>query len=194
MAQFEQRTEERLEKLETVIRRLIEAQTSTEYQMRELVAAMERTNTIVAALKGWQLEHRYHQRAAAYFGSLLRRVRVFSPQDLEDELEPYLSAAEIKDFLQLDLLLSGQPRHQPEAPPVWLAVEISAVVDLHDVKRAQKRAEFLRRAGYRAIPTVAGEQIAIPAKEEAALAGNILVLQDGSPLYWDSALAAALAV
>jgi len=52
-------------------------------------------------------------------------------------------------------------------------VEVSAVVERHDVERAQRRAAALRCAGYRAIPTVAGEQVTAEA-EEVAREGHIL--------------------
>jgi hypothetical protein len=73
-----------------------------------------------------------------------------------------------------------------------LAVEASAVVDRNDVERAQRRAALLRRVGYRAIPTVAGEQTTAGA-EEALCPGHVLLVQDGRPRFWETALAAVLA-
>jgi hypothetical protein len=73
-----------------------------------------------------------------------------------------------------------------------LAVEISATVDQHDVEWAQRRAAALREAGYRTIPTVAGEEVAEEA-QEAIRTGHLLVVQDGRSLHWEAALAAALA-
>jgi len=187
------RAEEQVGQWGTGFKRLVEAQAPTEERMQELAAALERTHSLVAGLTDWELEWRYQQRAGAYFGPLLRGWRVLFPAELEEELEPQLPAAEFEGLLQVDLLLGGQPRHRTESPLVWLAVEASAVIDRYDVERAQRRAAVLRRAGYRTIPTVAGERITAGAQEEAALAGNILVLQDGEPLYWKEALAAALA-
>jgi chaperonin cofactor prefoldin len=185
LATAQARTEERLERLEATVERLAEAQVRTEGRLQEL------TDT-VADLKGWQLESRYRERAGAYFGPLLRPLRVILPHELEDQLELHLPAADLRDLLLVDLLLRGQPRERPEAPPVWLAVEVSAVVDRRDVERAQRRADLLRQAGCRAIPTVAGERITEGA-EEAARAGHILVIQDGRSLFWEEALAVALA-
>jgi DNA repair exonuclease SbcCD ATPase subunit len=192
LAEAQARTEERVGRLEAAVERLAEAQVRTEERLERLEAALERTNILVADLRGWQLELRYQERARAYFGPLLRRLRVLSLAELEEELEPHLPAAGFEDLLQADLLLSGQPRHRPEVPPVWLVVEASAVVDRHDVERAQRRAIVLREAGFRAIPTVAGEQLTAGA-EEAIQAGHLLVLQDGRPRFWEDALAAALA-
>jgi len=174
------------------VEELAAAQARTEQRLEELAAAQARTEVRLGRLTGWQLEHRYHQRAMAYFGRLLRRVRVLSLQELEEALEPRLSAEEWEDLLELDLLVSGQPRYPEEVPPVWLAVEVSATVDPHDVERALRRAAALRRAGYRTIPTVAGEQVAEEA-EKAIRAGHLLLVLDGRPQFWEEALAAAMA-
>jgi hypothetical protein len=199
LAAAQARTEQRVERLEATVERLIEAQARTEERLQRLEAVVEKLvvtmaylEVRVADLTGWQLEYRYQQRAMAYFGRLLRRVRVLSLQELEETLEPRLSEEEWEDLLELDLLVSGQPRHRPEVPPVWLAVEVSATVDQHDVERAQRRAAALRRAGYRTIPTVAGKEVADEA-EEAIRAGHLLVVQDGRTQFWEEALAAALA-
>jgi len=89
--------------------------------------------------------------------------------------------------LRLDLLVNGRPRHQPDAPEIWLAVEVSSVVDQGEVDRAARRAGLLRRAGYRAVPAVAGEQMTRGA-EEAARSQNVALVQDGQVVFWDEAL------
>ena len=40
--------------------------------------------------------------------------------------------------------------------PEWLAMKVSSVIDRDDVERARRRADLLRRAGFDAIPAVAG--------------------------------------
>lgn len=90
-------------------------------------------------------------------------------------------------MLRLDLLVNGRPRHQPDAPEIWLAVEVSSVVDQGEVDRAARRAGLLRRAGYRAVPAVAGEQMTRGA-EEAARSQNVALVQDGQVVFWDEAL------
>ncbi len=147
-------------------------------------------NTL-AAVKGHQLELTYREKAGAYFGPLLRRLRVLSPVEIEEDLETLLSPEEFRDLLAVDLLVSGQPRYRAEAPQVWLAVEVSATVDRRDVERALKRAALLQRAGLRAIPTVAGEEATLGAKEEAE-AYKVLMLQDGRTFFWEEALAKVL--
>ena len=184
LAEAQARTEERMEEVAVALQDLATVQ-------KEMAAILERFDTRVSDLKGWQLELRYQERAVAYFGPLLRRMRVVFPNEMEDELEAHLSTDEFQDLLQLDLLVSGQPRYRPNAPQVWLAVEVSAVVDRHDVERARRRAATLRRAGYHAIPTVAGEQVTAGAEGEARI-HKTLLLQNGKALFWEDALAEAL--
>ena len=205
LAQAQVRTEERVTSLEAAVEKLAQAQARTEEELRnliEVVAVMQGTLAAVqdrqqgmqdtlAAVKGRQLELTYRQKAAAYFGPLLRRMRVRSLIELEDDLESKLPAEEFDDLLRLDLLVSGQPRRVADAPPVWLALEISSVVDRYDVDRALRRAAALRRAGYRAIPVVAGER-ATEGAEDKVRSHRILLFQDGKTLFWEEALADAL--
>jgi len=184
LAVAQARTEQRMEELAVALQDLAAVQ-------KEVAAILERFDTRISDLKGWQLELRYQERAVAYFGPLLRRMRVVFPSEMEDELEARLSRGQFHDLLQLDLLVSGQPRYRPDAPQVWLAVEVSAVVDRHDVERARWRAATLRRAGYRAIPTVAGEQATTGAEEEART-HKMLLLRDRHALFWEEALEEAL--
>jgi len=182
LAEAQRRTEERLERLEAIVGILAE-------QVRALVEAQQRTDTTVGGLKGRLLEMTYRDKAMAYFGPLLRRLRVIPLQALEETLETHLSPEEFKDMLSLDLLVNGQPRYRPEIPEVWLAVEISAVVDQEDLDRARRRAALLRQAGYRAIPAVAGERATLGAEDEARL-HKVVVLQDGWVFLWEEALQA----
>jgi hypothetical protein len=142
LVEAQRRSEERLERLESAVYMLTQ-------QVQELVNAQRRTDNTVGSLKGYILEDRYRKKASAYFGCLLRRPQVVEPDTLWDDLEARLSEEEVTDVLLVDLIVRGQPRAQPEAPEVWLAVEVSAVVDENDVERARRRAELLRRAATR---------------------------------------------
>ena len=137
------------------------------------------------------MEIDYRDKAFAYFGTLLRKVKVVSLQDLEPVFEQHLSEAEISALVPLDLLVSGQLRRSDQPDDVvYLAVEVSAVIDNNDVVRAQQRAALLRRAGYRTVAAVAGEEITEGALTSAA-ARSVLVVQDGLKQNWDEALALA---
>jgi len=191
LAEAQRRTEERLERLEATVQELAEAQRRTEERLDDLIEVVSGIQDTQGSIKGRQLELTYQQRVGAYFGPLLRRVRVVSPIEIEDDLEPHLSAEEFRDLLLLDLLVRGRPRHLPDAPQVWLAVEVSGVVDRHDVKRAQRRAGYMRQAGYVALPAIAGEQ-ATEGAEAMAQEERVLLILDGRTSFWEQALEQAL--
>jgi tetratricopeptide (TPR) repeat protein len=209
LAQAQARSEERLTRVEAAIERLTEAQARTEQQIKELVAAQARTeqrfgrveaaierlaaaqlrlDNTVGGMRGRELERAYRDKASSYFGRMLRQVRVASIQDIEERLLPPPAPEAFDDLLELDLLVGGRPRQRPDAPEVWLAVEISATLDRGDVERAQRRAAILRAAGLLAVPTVAGESVA-PGLEALAQAEHVLLVQDGRRQFWEEALA-----
>jgi chemotaxis protein histidine kinase CheA len=196
LAEAQQRTEQRLEELaaaqqrtEQRLEELAAAQQRTEQRLETLVVSHDRLATTVGNLKGKMLELTYSDKAGAYLGRLLRRVKVVPAHTLEDTLETHLSPTEFDEVLLLDLLVRGMPRYHPELPEVWLALEISSVVDRNDVRRVLKRTQLLRQAGYQAIPVVAGEEITQGAEEETSRE-SVVVLQDGQILLWAEALQA----
>ena len=189
LAAAQQRTEQRLESLSAQVETLAVAQQRTEQRLETLITSHERLVDKVGNLKGQMLELTYSQKAGAYLGRLLRKVRVVPVHTLEDTLEVHLSSSEFDDVLLLDLLVRGTPRHHPELPEVWLALEISSVIDRHDVSRVLRRTQLLRQAGYQAVPVVAGEEITQGAQEEATR-DSVVVLQDGRILLWTEALQA----
>ncbi len=178
LAEAQQRTEQRVEEL-------AEAQQRTEVELRRMGNTLGRLN-------GRELERYYRERAHAYFGPLLKRVRVVSVQEIEDELESDLSAAEVEDLSLLDVLVRGSLR-QADAPEVWLAIEVSAVIDRHDVERAERRAAMLRKVGFRVVPTGAGQDMT-EGGESLAAERAVFVVQNGRKQHWEAALARALSV
>jgi ATP-dependent Lon protease len=208
LAEAQQRSEERLSRLEETVAALAEAQRRTEQRIEELAEAQRRTEHEIGVLvqavqrlsdgqqriwdklgglEGRMLELDYREKAPAYFSRLLRKTRVIPRDSLEEALEAYLSVEELHDVLLTDVIVSGQPRQRPELQEVWLALEISVMVDETDVTRAGRRADLLRRAGYRAIPVVAGANITREAQLEVRRQ-SVLMLQDGRELFWDEAL------
>jgi chromosome segregation ATPase len=216
LAEAQAQTEARLRELaeaqaqtEARVRELAEAQARTEEEFRkyreasearfarieavleQVVVQLQKLTDRTGKLEGRLLELTYQQKAGSYFGHLLRRPRALLPAEIEDQLEGRITQEEFRELLAVDLLVSGRPRHLAEAPQVWLVVEISATVDRHDVERARQRADLLRRAGLRAIPTVAGEDATMGALEEAKT-HKVLMLQDGRSWFWEEALAEVL--
>jgi hypothetical protein len=198
LTEAQARSEERLTRIEAAIERLIAAQARNEERFARVEAAIDRLTAadlrifnILGGMRGRELERAYRDKAPSYFGRMLRQVRVASIQDVEERLLPPPTPEAFDDLLELDLLVSGRPRHRPDAPEVWLAVEVSATLDRGDVERAQRRAAILRNAGLLAIPTVAGDD-AVPGLEELAQTEHVLFVQDGRRRFWDEALADVL--
>jgi hypothetical protein len=198
LAEAQRRTEQRVEELAEAQRRteqrveeLAEAQRRTEESLNKLIIRVDRIEVRLGGLIGDNLERKYRERAFAYLGQILRPVQSISLQDLLPELEAHLTEAEVDRLLPLDLLLRGRARHVETTPEVWLAMEVSAVVDQGDVERAVSRARLLTKAGFRAVPAVAGEEITGDASQ-LAIQQKVLVLQDGQRLNWQEALSTAL--
>ena len=182
LAEAQKRIEQRLDRLEMVVLELAEAQKRTEATVEKLVIRVGK-NT------GKLLEMEYRDKAFAYFGSLLRKTRVVPLQDLEADLEQRLTEAEMQYLVPLDLLVRGQLRRADEALELYLAVEVSSVIDANDVERARRRAGLLNKAGYRTLPVVAGEEVT-DGGERAARESAVLLVQDGMKRNWEQALAA----
>ena len=152
---------------------------------------MRRLDNRMAKLVGDSLEERYLKHAAAYLGRALRKVKAFKPYVMEDQLRAKLSESDYEDLLLVDLLVRGIPKGH-KGIHVWLAFEISVVVDRKDVERAIRRAEILRRCDFIGIPAVAGETLTQGA-EELAAAQKVVVVTNGKIDHWNEALARALA-
>jgi len=212
LVEVQRQHEERLSRLETTVQELIDAQRETGRQIQELRQGLEElssqvhelaqavfrlTETVtrlegtVGDIKGRLLEMAYRERPYAYFGRLLRSIRVVHFPEIEDLLEGHLSREEVDELLQLDLLLCGRLREHPERPEVWLAVEVSSVVDKWDVERAKKRAALLQKAGLRVVPVAAGMHSLPEATHKAEVEGVTLAI-DGSVACWEQALQFAL--
>jgi hypothetical protein len=207
LAEAQARTERRVNDLveaqartERRVNDLVEAQTRTEGRVNDLVevvARLETTLGIVAdrqnQMRGDWLAQRYSDRAASYFGRQLRRLRVVLPgraidRATEDRLEAQLTGDELNEIFWLDVLAHGRLRHAADAEPdVWLAVEVSGVIDRGDVERAERRAALLRKAGLRALPVVAGEGVTQGATALLRDTPVVLVL-DGRSEGWERAL------
>ena len=69
---------------------------------------------------------------------------------------------------------------------MWLAVEISGVVDRYDVERDRRRAGYRNKAGYEALPAVTGEDTTKGAEKIAR--DSVLMILDGWIEGWEQAL------
>jgi hypothetical protein len=170
---------------------LAEAQRRTEERVAALAEAQNRTNEQIAALtrvvyaltedvrvlkidvgdlKGDNLERRYREKAPAYFGRLVRRMRVLSAEELAGLLEDavdqgQLTEVEKDEAILTDMVVRG--RYQGSGAEVYLVVEVSWGVGVHEVERAVQRAAVLGKLGIPALPVVAGKAVTAQAEQLA---------------------------
>ncbi len=197
LAQAQARTEQRLQDLQVTIRELAEAQKRTGLHLEELthkIAAltgeMKFAKDRLGDLLEWRLEARYRDKPSVFFGRWLRPAIVVPFESLREALEAHLTEDEVEEVMCLDLVVHGRARRIPENPEVWLALEISGAIDPDDVERVERRAALLRKAGYRAVPVVAGEGV-IPEATQRLEGMPIVLMLDGRSQGWEQAFAAA---
>jgi hypothetical protein len=166
---------------------LTEAQIRTEARLERLETRVQRLEDRVGDWVGRELERRYRERIGAFLGHWLWPVTVVSLDDMRETLEARLSESQVEEVMLLDLLVRGRARRLPDKPEVWLAMEVSAVIDSGDVERAWQRAALLKEAGYSAFPAVGGEQLTLGAVDLLKEAPAI-VLQDGRSQGWEQVL------
>lgn len=156
LAEAQQRTEQRLGAL-------ADAQARTEGHLRELASWMSELAGHVDKLRGESVERHYRERGTAYFAPIARRLKEVRLEDVDDLLEDavdrgVLDKPDADEVRWADAVFWGRRRH--DGVGVYLVVEASAGVDVHDVNRAHDRAELLARAtDSPAVGVVAGERV-----------------------------------
>jgi hypothetical protein len=179
LAEAQRRTEARVEQLaeaqrrtEARVEQLAEAQRRTEEVVQMLVRRTDRLIDDVGHLKGSDIERRYRERAPSYFARILQRIHALSVEEVAALIEIAdtrggLDEAGREAILETDLIVQGLRRTDGE--DIYLAVEISAGIGVHDVDRAADRAYLLAElTGKPVIPVVAGQSITREAAERAA--------------------------
>ncbi len=177
IAEFQQRTDQRFVEL-------AEAQRRTDERLAEF---QQRTEEQIGELKGTLLEMDYRAKVGAIFGSRLKKPKIVDAGDMWDVLRDRLDEEEIRQIVALDLIVRGRLLPPQGEGELWLAVEVSYVVDQNDVMRAAARAALLRKAGLPAIPVAAGKRLTQGASA-LATESRVVLVQDGSLVGWDDAL------
>ncbi len=175
------RTEQRLEELAQRVDQLAEAQRRTEEALAHLARRVDGLADQVGELRGEAVERRYRERAHAYFGRIVRRLRVLPPQELADLLDDAVDAGRLSleerdALLWADVIAEGR---SPTGERLALVVEASATVSQRDVTRAVARAaSFAKVIGVPVWPVVAGEALA-PGVQELAQREGVWQVLDG---------------
>jgi tetrahydromethanopterin S-methyltransferase subunit G len=196
MAEFQQRIERQMAEFQQRIERQIaEFQQRTDQRFAELAEAQRRTDERLAEFQQrteeqigeLKLEMDYRAKVGAIFGSRLKKPKVVDAGDMWDVLRDRLDEEEIRQIVALDLIVRGRLLPPQGEGELWLAVEVSYVVDQNDVMRAAARAALLRKAGLPAIPVAAGKRLTQGASA-LATESRVVLVQDGSLVGWDDAL------
>jgi hypothetical protein len=195
LATAQRASSDRLAQIEAVVADLAEAQRRTEQQVRELAEAQRLTSLHIRQLvdrvgmhDGTILELEYSRKVPGYFTRWLRRAKAVDASEVSEQLEARLTEEELDDALLADLIVRGRVSQLPDHPEAYLIVEVSSVIDEHDVERAIRRAELFRRAGFRALPAVAGRSATSVAANLAEYRG-VAMLDDGKKRFWEETLA-----
>jgi hypothetical protein len=185
LAAAQQRTEARLEELaaaqqrtEARLEELAAAQQRTEARLEELAVALHRTTIRLDALSGDTLELRFRERGPSMLGrNGFSRPRVLTDADWVSYLDDALEAGTISSADRAELLLvDAAVRTRDAEGEVWLVVEVSSTVDVHDVDRAKRRAALLRPMTGRVRPAVAGRAFTAGAQEAFAGDPDLVVI------------------
>jgi len=146
-------------------------------QQRQAAEQRRQANDI-AKLKGFVLELIFDRRAPSVFGRYWRRVRVVSAPEiceLAESVQP-LTPEEEESLYRADAYVIGV--RKSDGREIIGVVEVSWMVDIGDVERAQRRAEVLMQRGLLAVPIVAGGE-ATQTAEQAAQQSECALLLDG---------------
>ena len=114
-------------------------------------------------LMGDEAERRFRGRAPAYFGHLMRRMRVVDSSTLADKVDDAIDAgtfaeADRDPLLLLDVVVRGRDIETREER--YLAAEVSVGIGEGDILRAVDRAALLQKlTGIPAVPVVGGYSI-----------------------------------
>lgn len=181
LVEAQARTEKRVEELAEAHQRLAEAQARTESALEQLTKRVDALAGQVGELRGQFLEMSFREKAPAYLGRYLRKVRVWPSFRVAELLDEAVDAGRVNSeereaVLLADAVVEGVSF---EGEALSVVVEVSSVVDERDVARAVERAEVLAKAlGRRVQAAVAGHEIPGPVRRLAERLG-VWGLEDG---------------
>jgi hypothetical protein len=181
MYEFRDQANERFNRIDERFDKVDSQLDKAELWMSDADRRLGRIDGRLGNVEGRQYEFNFRQNVASHLGARFRRLQpVFlgNYEPLHEAVEKgKISDEELTEILRLDLAVLGIDRQRPGGGQVLGAVELSNVVDRHDVERARRRADLIERAGLPAVACVAGMSITQGGKERAA-ALNVAVLID----------------
>ncbi len=148
--------------------------------MDSLAGHIQRMDGRLDVLAGGMYEEKFVRQLPGRLGRHGRKVRVVSPADLEPLQDAWdsgrITGRQWDDVMLLDATAWAIARERPGSEPQLVAIEISNVIDPHDVERAHRRAGVLKVAGLPAVPAVGGQSILEDAEQLANSLGVIAIV------------------
>ncbi|MEZ8219840.1 hypothetical protein GG496_000007 [Candidatus Fervidibacteria bacterium JGI MDM2 JNZ-1-D12] len=196
IAERQERMEQRLEQMEQRQERMEQRQDRMEQRQDRMEQRLQRVETDVGHLKGKVQEITYRTNFLDYFGFWVLGVE--DPQRrLWDRIDEALSKnlitfEELEELRDADLRWLGVLRRGKfTGQEVLIVAEFSWTVHSEDVVRALRRTEIARKAGFWAVPLVAGVEWESDELKAEALGKGIICVDDGrvEPMDWDEVLA-----
>lgn len=165
LAEAQQRTEARLERLEATVQSLAEAQQRTEVRLEELATDVRALTGEVHRLADWQRGEAGRREGERYERTMVQQAFVWFNGGQGDPPDRPAMRQHLNQILQnLDNLGALTEEQNPLlADLIWrkdehyAVVEISRHVNGHDITRAARRAATLEAAGVQAIGIVIGQ-------------------------------------
>ncbi len=188
--------EQRLEQMEQRQERMEQRQDRMEQRQDSMERRLQRVETDVGHLKGKVQEITYRTNFLDYFGFWVLRAE--DPhRRLWDRIDEALNKnlitfEELDELRDADLRWLGVLRRGKFAgQEVLIVAEFSWTVHSEDIVRALRRTEIARKAGFWAVPLVAGVEWASDELKAEALDKGIICVDNGrvEPLDWDEVLA-----
>ncbi len=176
--------------------RMEQRQDRMEQRQDRMEQRLQRVETDVGHLKGKVQEITYRTNFLDYFGFWVLGVE--DPQRrLWDRIDEALSTnlitfEELEELRDADLRWLGVLRRGKfTGQEVLIVAEFSWTVHSEDVVRALRRTEIARKAGFWAVPLVAGVEWESDELKAEALGKGIICVDDGrvEPMDWDEVLA-----
>ncbi|MFN8636345.1 MAG: hypothetical protein U0893_21050 [Chloroflexota bacterium] len=176
---FRTETTERFDRLEGQLRR-------TNDDLGLLRVQSQQTNTDLGKLKGREMEDRYRARIST-FRDLIPNPVALSFDEMVAFLDGEVAAGRLprpdaRRIENTDFIVRGGESSRPE----FLVVEVSWLVDEHDVRRAGQRAALLRKAGYQTQGLVAGSRILDDARTLSDRLGVLRIIDEDDDAAYEA--------
>lgn len=164
---------ERMDQLTERMDQLAERMDRIEVQVGQLAAALKSIDGRVGRLEGWRFETKYPENLASHLVERFDRPRLLVAGNVAPLVsarrEGRFSKAEWGNIIALNVLATATDISLPEHPEVYVAIELSMVIDESDIERARERAGILARAlDLPVVACVDGEAILRDAEFRAA--------------------------